>query len=111
VFSELQSHYLFEDRFGRPGKGNEKGKVEGLVGFARRNFMVPVPVFDSFQALNAHLFECCKKRMSERLRGHAETIRWARRMYKRMIHQTKGGRDWFDRLRRKTPHRSGSARG
>ena len=22
VFSELQSHYLFEDRFGRPGKGN-----------------------------------------------------------------------------------------
>ncbi len=31
VFSELQSHYLFADRFGRPGKGNDKGKVEGLV--------------------------------------------------------------------------------
>jgi RNA-directed DNA polymerase len=30
-------------------------------------------------------------------------IRWARRKYKRMVHQTKGGRDWFDRLRRKTP--------
>ena len=30
VFSELQSHYLFADRFGRPGKGNDKGKVEGL---------------------------------------------------------------------------------
>ena len=29
VFTELQSHYLFEDRFGRPGKGNDKGKVEG----------------------------------------------------------------------------------
>src|ERR1700760_3579291 len=29
VFSELQSHYLFADRFGRPGKGNDKGKVEG----------------------------------------------------------------------------------
>src|SRR5271170_4251135 len=27
VFSELQSHYLFADRFGRPGKGNDKGKV------------------------------------------------------------------------------------
>ena len=35
VFSELQSHYLFTDRFGRPGKGNDKGKVEGLVGYAR----------------------------------------------------------------------------
>ena len=30
-------------------------------------------------------------------------IRWARRKYKRMVHQTKGGRDWFDRLRRKMP--------
>ena len=38
VFTELQSHYLFEDRFGRPGKGNDKGKVEGLVGYARRNY-------------------------------------------------------------------------
>jgi transposase len=43
IFSELQSHYLFADRFGRPGKGNDKGKVEGLVGYARRNFMVPIP--------------------------------------------------------------------
>ena len=33
----------------------------------------------------------------------AYVIRWARRKYKRMVHQTKGGRDWFDRLRRKTP--------
>ena len=23
VFSELQSHYLFDDKFGRSGKGNE----------------------------------------------------------------------------------------
>ena len=36
VFSELRSHYLFEDRFGRPGKGNDKGKVEGIVGYCRR---------------------------------------------------------------------------
>ena len=43
VFSELQSHYVFADRFGRPGKGNDKGKVEGLVGWIRRNLLVPVP--------------------------------------------------------------------
>ena len=35
VFSELQSHYVFADRFGRPGKGNDKGKVEGLIGWIR----------------------------------------------------------------------------
>jgi len=37
TFSELQSHYLFEDKFGRPGKGNDKGNVEGVVGYGRRN--------------------------------------------------------------------------
>jgi transposase len=74
VFAELQSHYLFQDRFGRPAKGNDKGKVEGLVGYARRNFMVPIPVFETFEALNAHLADCCRKRMSECLRGHTETI-------------------------------------
>jgi len=74
VFTELQSHYLFEDRFGRPGKGNDKGKVEGLVGYARRNFLVPIPVFESFAALNAHLLECCRRRMRDCLRGHDGTI-------------------------------------
>ena len=53
VFSELQSHYLFADRFGRPGKGNDKGKVEGLVGFIRRNYLVPMPRAVSFAARTA----------------------------------------------------------
>ena len=74
VFSELQSHYLFEDRFGRPGKGNDKGKVEGLVGYARRNFLVPMPRAASFAALNAKLLDGCRNRLGDRLRGHAETI-------------------------------------
>ena len=74
AFSELQPHYLFEDRFGRPGKGNDKGKVEGLVGYARRNFLVPVPSFESFEALNAHLERRCLGRMDARLRGYTETI-------------------------------------
>src|SRR5664279_4352652 len=74
VFSELQSHYLFADRFGRPGKGNDKGKVEGLVGYARRNFLVPVPRAASFAVLNAQLLEDCRRRQSDRLRGHDATI-------------------------------------
>ncbi|MEE8293920.1 MAG: IS21 family transposase [Kiloniellales bacterium] len=74
VFSELQSHYLFEDRFGRPGKGNDKGKVEGLVGYARRNFLVPIPHAESFETLNAQLEEHCRRRRDDRLRRHTETI-------------------------------------
>jgi transposase len=73
-FEELGSHYLFASRFGRPGKGNDKGKVEGLVGFARRNFFVPVPSFESFEALNADLEQRCLERRGARLRGHTETI-------------------------------------
>ena len=74
IFSELQSHYLFADRFGRPGKGNDQGKVEGLVGYARRNFMVPIPHAASFAELNARLLEHCRRRLNDRLRGHDETI-------------------------------------
>src|SRR6202011_3837582 len=74
VFSELQSHYLFADRFGRPGKGNDKGKVEGLVGYVRRNFMTPFPVADSFDALNARFLDACMKRRQAILRGQATTI-------------------------------------
>ena len=74
AFTELQSHYLFEDRFGRPGKGNDKGKVEGLVGYARRNFLVPIPSFESFDALNAYLERRCLERTDAQLRGHTETI-------------------------------------
>ena len=73
AFTELQSHYLFDDRFGRPGKGNDKGKVEGMVGYMRRNFLVPVPSFESFEALNAHLERRCLARMDARLRGHSES--------------------------------------
>ena len=74
AFSELQSHYLFEEKFGRPGKGNDKGKVEGLVGYARRNFMVPIPRVGSWEELNTHLREQCGKRRERQLRGQEETI-------------------------------------
>jgi transposase len=74
AFSELESHYLFADKFGRPAKGNDKGKVEGLVGYARRNFMVPVPHFATWEAFNAHLEARCRDRRERKLRGHTETI-------------------------------------
>jgi transposase len=74
AFSELQSHCLFAEKFGRPGKGNDKGKVENLVGYARRNFMVPIPHASSWDELNAHLEADCRQRRERRLRGHTETI-------------------------------------
>lgn len=65
TFAELQSHYLFDDKFGRPGKGNDKGAVECVIGYGRRNFLVPAPRFDSFDALSLMLEEKCLKRQGE----------------------------------------------
>lgn len=70
MFAELRSHYLFEDRFARPGKG----KVEGLVGYFRRNFMTPLPVAGSFDALDARLLDACTERRQADLRGQSATI-------------------------------------
>ena len=66
VFSALQSHDVFDDRFGRPGKGNDKGKVEGLVGYARRNWFVPIPRVARWNALNADWERQCKDRRGRR---------------------------------------------
>jgi len=74
LFSGFLSHYLIRDRYGRLGKGNDKGSVEGLVGYARRNFMVPVPSFPTWDAFNLWLEEQCRKRQADILRGQTETI-------------------------------------
>lgn len=74
LFSGLLSHYLFRDRYGRPGKGNDKGNVEGMVGYVRRNHMVPIPCFPDWESFNAYLEERCRARQGDTLRGHTETI-------------------------------------
>jgi transposase len=75
AFTRLISHYVFKERFGRPGKGNDKslprirsgGKVEALVKFARRSHLTPVPRVASIDDLNANLEAACIKRLGERV--------------------------------------------
>ena len=59
TFIIFRSHYLFESHFCTPGQGHEKGRVEKGVGFARRNFLVPIPKVASFAELNDHLLAAC----------------------------------------------------
>jgi hypothetical protein len=75
AFTELVSHYLFQERFGHPGKGNDKGKVEALVKYPRANFLTPVPHAPSFETLNAALEERCRARQKECAGRHELTIR------------------------------------
>src|ERR687891_84772 len=73
-FVAFRSHYLFESPFCTPAEAHEKGLVEGLVGYARRNFLVPLPEVDSFQELNDLLRERCLAEAGRRLRGEDQTI-------------------------------------
>lgn len=59
-YVQLKAHYAFKSTFCNPGQGNEKGLVENLVGWSRRNMFVPVPRVGSFQELN----ELLRKRSS-----------------------------------------------
>ncbi len=68
-FLRLESHYLFAHHFCRVRRPNEKGHVENLLGFARRNFLVPIPEVESLEALNAQLIEHCRRDLQRQLRG------------------------------------------
>jgi len=73
-FIAFRSHYLFQSLFCNPGEAHEKGLVENLVGYARRNFLVPLPKVSSFQELNQLLMERCLREDGRRLRGKTRTI-------------------------------------
>lgn len=67
AFSSLRAHYLFDSVFCAPAKGNEKGSVENLVGYIRRNALVPVGDFASYEHLNAHLRSWCTRKRQANL--------------------------------------------
>ncbi|MCL6559923.1 MAG: IS21 family transposase [Firmicutes bacterium] len=58
-FIAFRSHHLFESRYCNIGRGNEKGGVENLVGFAHRNFFTPTPEAGDWDELNALLLKRC----------------------------------------------------
>lgn len=67
MLSSLRAHYLFDSNFCNPARGNEKGTVENLVKFARRNTMVPVPTVNSLEELNEKLLAWCDREKQRRL--------------------------------------------
>lgn len=73
-YTALCAHYGFEALFCNPAEGHEKGLVEGLVGWARRNILVPVPQADSFAALNSLLAERCHDYESHHIPGKPATV-------------------------------------
>ncbi|HIK90030.1 MAG: IS21 family transposase [Pirellulaceae bacterium] len=72
-FLRMQSYHLYKHHFCMVRRPNEKGHTEGLVKFARRNFMVPIPQFDDFEQFNLKLADDCHNDLRRRLRGQNGT--------------------------------------
>jgi hypothetical protein len=70
AFFRLKSHHLFESHFCLVRTPNEKGHVETLIGFARRRFLVPVPIDrGGLASLNADLERRCREDLTRRTWG------------------------------------------
>ena len=74
-YKALKSHYAFNAQFCNPSSGNEKGLVENLVGYIRRNTMVPMPRVSSIDELNEKLIhKCIKYNKTHKIQGRIQTV-------------------------------------
>ena len=74
AFSKFKAYYSFEARFCNPDSGHEKGGVEGLIGMARRNYMVPVPEAESLEELNEKILRQCLAYGNHKMSGRDRNV-------------------------------------
>lgn len=72
-FIVFRSHWGFEAEFCNPAEAQEKGGVEGEVGYFRRNHFVPMPQVRDLADLNRHLLHECAADGQRRIGGRSET--------------------------------------
>ena len=74
AFVKFRSYYSFTPRFCNLDSGHEKGGVEGLIGYVRRNYLVPVPRAESLETLNEEVLRRCVAYGDHRLHGREGTV-------------------------------------
>jgi transposase len=73
-FGKFKAYYTFDARFCNLDSGHEKGGVEGIVGFARRNYMVPIPEAANLEELNEKILRQCMTYGSHKIAGRDRTV-------------------------------------
>jgi transposase len=74
-YNSFGAHYAVDLTFCNPAKGNEKSLVENLVGYARRNFLVPAPKVSSIDELNEELWkDCLKYRKKHKVQSRSNPV-------------------------------------
>jgi transposase len=74
VFLHFHSVYRFEALFANAHAGWEKGSVENLVGYARRNYLVPLPEGTDLEAINVELRANCLADQQRIMAGRTDSI-------------------------------------
>lgn len=73
-FKAFLAHYALQAKFCNPSEGHEKGLVESLVGWIRRNVLVPVPKVKDFDELNHLLLARCQSYLSHTIKGRETNV-------------------------------------
>jgi len=70
----FRSHWGYRSEYCNPAKGNEKGGVEGELGWFRRNCLTPVPEAESLAEFNEQLLRACIANRNRTIRGRTMTV-------------------------------------
>src|SRR5262249_42039726 len=70
----FRSHWGYRSEYCNPAKGNEKGGVEGELGWFRRNHLTPVPEAANLEALNEQVLEMCLAARQRTIQGRSLSI-------------------------------------
>ena len=70
----FRSHWGFASEYCNPARGNEKGGVEGELGWFRRNWLVPVPEAEDLESFNIWLMARCVEAQRHVISGRGLTI-------------------------------------
>lgn len=73
-YKTLGAHYAFTPEFCNIASGHEKGLVEGLVGWVRRNHLVPLPRVKTLDELNDFLIKKCTLYFKHQIKERKFTV-------------------------------------
>lgn len=73
-YAALSAHYAFKPEFCNIAAGHEKGLVEGLVGWIRRNILVPIPKVETIEELSDEILRRCLKYREHKIKGREQTV-------------------------------------
>jgi transposase len=74
TFRAFRGALALQVEYAAPRSGNQKGGVEGYVGFVEDNFFRPMPSYESVETLNIALHDFATKKLNRQSAQRGETV-------------------------------------